>query len=532
MRKIGFLTCALVCYFASASALPQSCKPDISREDRITKEQVEVWTQVLSSTSFAASFMSTSELTITATVGRYGALNAVNLQIQKKEESATNAAFESAMRGAKGSPFYFGFKSGSPAAFVVTDVGNNAKVEQGLLGAKGVTTVILSAVVTDGDMAALRNALTSQQIDGIRIVLAGNDGIEKSVDDKNGKKLMEKFSCFYQSLDSRGIALSGAAQPKSQPEPPASVSDNGPPVPITGQYITPGGSHLLLFPDGSFTKFVGGGQGHGQYALDSDNLTLKFTSTGFSQQFKVQGGKLLNVNTHQGWTRTGDSPETSSARSAASSDAPTPPPPAKPTDSGPTLAATMQFIQEKLSEQGQVAWAETVSVQPDLIHRKFISVADVMADPAACTLYTTETVDDSVYLPKGKTLTVGGKPVTADHLRSHTVETDTISFRQVESVAVEKMQDIENQAYREEAHPEITVTETPPVFYLKVLASNVVFSAHTSTSKGNQAPVEKDATSKMNGHTFRDEDTANHVAKAMIHAMELCGGGVTKKDLF
>jgi hypothetical protein len=36
----------------------------------------------------------------------------------------------------------------------------------------------------------------------------------------------------------------------------------------------------------------------------------------------------------------------------------------------------------------------------------------------------------------------------------------------------------------------------------------------------------------MNGHTFRDEDTANHVAKAMIHAMELCGGGVTKKDLF
>jgi hypothetical protein len=26
--------------------------------------------------------------------------------------------------------------------------------------------------------------------------------------------------------------------------------------------------------------------------------------------------------------------------------------------------------------------------------------------------------------------------------------------------------------------------------------------------------------------------TVNRVAKAMIHAMELCGGGVTKKELF
>jgi hypothetical protein len=63
-------------------------------------------------------------------------------------------------------------------------------------------------------------------------------------------------------------------------------------------------------------------------------------------------------------------------------------------------------------------------------------------------------------------------------------------------------------------------------------ASNPVFSGHVSTSKGNNAPVEQDGTSKMIGHTFRDEDTANHVAKAMTHAMELCGGGVTKKELF
>jgi hypothetical protein len=207
------------------------------------------------------------------------------------------------------------------------------------------------------------------------------------------------------------------------------------------------------------------------------------------------------------------------------------PPPAKPADSGPTLAATMQFIQEKLSEQGKVGWAETMSNQPGMTLRAFVSVSDVMADPAACILYTTYTIDSIIDLPKGRTLKPGGS-VTADDLHTQTVETDTTSFKQVEKITVEKQQDVRNQALAEAAHPEITVTVTPPVFYVRLWASSPVFSGHTSITKGKQAPVEKDRTSKTNGITFRDEDTANKVAKAMIHAMESCGGGVTKKELF
>jgi hypothetical protein len=203
------------------------------------------------------------------------------------------------------------------------------------------------------------------------------------------------------------------------------------------------------------------------------------------------------------------------------------PPPAQPADSGPTLGATMQFIQEKLSEQGQVGWAETVS--NGMTVREFVNVADVMADPATCTLYTTETVDTTVELAKGHTLKPG---FSAEDLHTHTVEMDTISFKQIEKITVEKKQDVANQTYAEAAHPEITVTVTPPVFYVKLWASSAVFSGHTSTTKGRQAPVEKDATSKTGGITIRDEETANKVAKAMTHAMELCGGGVTKKDLF
>jgi hypothetical protein len=192
----------------------------------------------------------------------------------------------------------------------------------------------------------------------------------------------------------------------------------------------------------------------------------------------------------------------------------------------------MQFIQEKLSEQGKVGWAETVSNKPGWTFGELVLMSDVMADPAACTLYTTETVDNSADLPQGKTYSIGGKTVTADDLRTHTVEMDTTSFKQVEKVSVEKYQDIKNQALVVAAHPEIIATVTPPVFYVKLWSSNAVFSVHITTTQGSQLPVEKNVSSKTIGFTFRDEDTANRVAKAMTHAMELCGGGVTKKELF
>jgi hypothetical protein len=195
-------------------------------------------------------------------------------------------------------------------------------------------------------------------------------------------------------------------------------------------------------------------------------------------------------------------------------------------DSGQSLGATMHSIQEQLSKQGQVSWTETVSNQPGMTIRETANLGDVMADPEACTLYATQTVDYSIDLPSGRALKPG---VTADDLHSHVVETDTLSFKQVGNVTVEKMQDVSNQTYMDAGHKEISVTVTPPVFYVKVRASSAVFASHTSTTKGKQAAVEMDATGKTNGLTIRDEETANRVAKAMIHAVELCGGGA-KKD--
>ena len=127
------------------------------------------------------------------------------------------------------------------------------------------------------------------------------------------------------------------------PTPP----QDGPPPPIAGEYTAPSGSRILLLPDGSFTKFVGGGQGHGQYAVAGDSLNLTFTSTGFSQHFKIHGGNLVDVNTQQGWVRTGDAPE---AAPAPMPDIAPPPPPA---DAPPPTISIGQTMDQVTAGFGQ-----------------------------------------------------------------------------------------------------------------------------------------------------------------------------------
>lgn len=301
MKILLVTTCAVMFCFSPSQTWAQNCKPDVSREDKISKERIDVWAQVLFSTSFGSSLMSTSEVGITATIGRYGSLNAVNLQIQKREESATNAQFESAYRAAVGKPFYFGFKNGDPLAFVVTEVGNEAKVQQGLFAAKGVTTVVLSAVLQDKELATLRDALTTRQIDAIRMVLAGDLRIEKSVNDKNGKKMMEKFSCFYQSLDKRRVDLSAAGS-KTQAGQSVSVGDDGGPpraaaASAPGKYVSKRTSSdfLDLSTDGMFSLNHDGKSLGGSYKVQGDTLNLTFQQNrSMTAKFRFVGDTIVD----------------------------------------------------------------------------------------------------------------------------------------------------------------------------------------------------------------------------------------------
>jgi hypothetical protein len=206
------------------------------------------------------------------------------------------------------------------------------------------------------------------------------------------------------------------------------------------------------------------------------------------------------------------------------------PPPPKPADSGPSLAVTMQFIQDRMNNQGMVGYVYTSSDLPGDIFRKYFTISGVAADPSACTLQTTDTIVTTLELAPGHTFREGGKPVTGDDLSRRHVATGTIHLRDVDSIRVESMQDAENRRNAEDAHPEITITIVPAVYYLTLIASKPAFTFHSSTTIGKRPAKEWDSSGKSDQLIFRDEETADRMAKALTHAVELCGGG--DKDLF
>jgi hypothetical protein len=167
----------------------------------------------------------------------------------------------------------------------------------------------------------------------------------------------------------------------------------------------------------------------------------------------------------------------------------TPPPP---NGSGPSLEVTMKFIQEKLSAKAGAEWT-------------------VVADPATCVLRYFRHHD------------VGGSETFWE------VET-TLPFREVEKIEVTPAQEYYRQTGLEE--PDNLAAD---LFALRVLTTTVK-SVHTQERKickkgrclmDAGKKVESRQSDSFNGewHTFLDEDLANRLAKAMLHAVELCGGG-------
>ena len=159
-----------------APALSSGCKPDVSRVDKITKQQQDIWVQRVAATGFGASLMGSTDVAISITVGRYGAFNALNVEILKEEASKASASFDSSLRAAKGGQFLLGFKNGQPLSLTASDVGNETKVRDDVLDfgrGKVVTTVVLSSAFSDETAATMREALTTRPIDAIRVNFVG-----------------------------------------------------------------------------------------------------------------------------------------------------------------------------------------------------------------------------------------------------------------------------------------------------------------------------------------------------------------------
>ena len=278
MKILKVATSVLMFCFSSSVVWAQNCKPDRSGQDKLSKQQLNFWFKTVS----------TSGVAITIFVGRGAFTNWVNVQIDKQEAAATsNAQFQSPLRAEKGNPFYFGLKNGEPMTFVSTEVSNNAKVSgsflAGFSGKNLYTIVVLSATIQDKEMAALRDAFTRKQVDAVRIVLAGDIVIQASVSDKDGARLMEKFGCFYQWLDEKGIDLTAPDPPPVAPSDPS----------ISGKYARKNNAndYIELKPDGTFSLQIKGTGYGGNYKVQGDTLTTQ-VSHGPAGTAHVSGNTL------------------------------------------------------------------------------------------------------------------------------------------------------------------------------------------------------------------------------------------------
>lgn len=164
-----------------------------------------------------------------------------------------------------------------------------------------------------------------------------------------------------------------------------------------------------------------------------------------------------------------------------------------PDNQGPSLEVTMGFIQEKLSAQ--------------------ISSPDwkVVADPATCVLTWRQHHD-----PSGSTVYWDSEI--------------TLPFREMAKIEVMPAQD-----YYDQANLDQPDNLSPNLFALRVLTTTQR-SVHTQEKKsckkgrclmdaGKKVESRQTETFKGEWSTFLDEEMANRLAKAMLHAVELCGGG-------
>src|ERR1039458_6594273 len=191
-----------------------------------------------------------------------------------------------------------------------------------------------------------------------------------------------------------------------------------------------------------------------------------------------------------------------------------------PADSGPSLAKSLKFIQDKVNQQGSIAYSESMidaSTGKDVgTSFQFSQGSQVVVVDPAGGLSLQETT--SVVLSGFGSVTSNG------------TTTWQVNFKDVDKLEVQNSSD-----YKHNAAPAFVYQDTPLFYELVVhLAPGKTVRYHSRMTvcttgviihKQSCKPTESDTNVGVFALHFRDEETADRVAKAMIHAIELCGGG-------
>ena len=168
------------------------------------------------------------------------------------------------------------------------------------------------------------------------------------------------------------------------------------------------------------------------------------------------------------------------------------PPAAAPADSGPSLAETMQFLQDKLNDHGKASFVEFLQ--------------DVNTGPAG---NFTITIETSSLLGDQSQCRISYHRKMAFNGKTLLDENQAFSLREVQEIVVKPWEKYQDETLAKNGTPNYTVTSSnPPITLLQVRRLH----------------------GEENVFLFTDADLADRVAKAMLHAVELCGGG--NKDKF
>lgn len=164
------------------------------------------------------------------------------------------------------------------------------------------------------------------------------------------------------------------------------------------------------------------------------------------------------------------------------------PTPTKPVGEGPSLEVTMKFIQDKLSDIARLSLMVSGTQTTDnrrLSQRRTLELSKVRANPMDCSIqyHYKYIVDDNPPIE------------TADITRP---------LAAIENIQLEPFERSLTKTAASIGHPEVVFTSTQPQTLALVL---------NSRQKGDF------------GFYFQDDNVADRLAKAMQHAVELCGGG-------
>jgi hypothetical protein len=162
------------------------------------------------------------------------------------------------------------------------------------------------------------------------------------------------------------------------------------------------------------------------------------------------------------------------------------------TNGGPSLADTMKFIQDKLNTVGTVNFAGYVhdsSNNTDGVQKFSSTISYAVANPGACSLSYHRLVYNN-----------GRKEHNEDVL---------INLREVKNVSVLPDEQDWQMYLARTGDSTKTVKDVPDIIALVIKLNN------------GQDPAIR----------FYEQELADRVAKAMVHAVELCGGG-PKPELF